>query len=100
MSYNAADPKQVKEREDATRNRRQTEIADIKAIMSMPQGIRFVRRLMATGSIFRTTFTGNSEGMYREGMRALALMVLDDVCLACPEKIVELMIKPKEEGNG
>ena len=96
MSHNASDPKQVKEREDAARNKRQTEINDVKAIMSMPQGVRFIRRLMDKGFIFRTTFTGNSEGMYREGWRAFALMVLEDVRVATPEKITELMIKTEE----
>lgn len=96
MSHNAADPKQVKEREDAQRNRRQTELADIKAILCMPQGVRFMRRMMADGSIFRTTFTGNSEGMFREGARALALKYLEDICTVAPEKIVELMLKKEE----
>lgn len=95
--HNAADPVSVMEAEQRDKNTRDQELLDIKEIISRPEGMRFFRRFMAEGMVFRTTFTGNSQGYFLEGHRNLALKFLDDIAEAAPDKIAELMVKKKKE---
>lgn len=95
--YNAADEKQVKDREEKDDLERVQELEDIKNIMKIPSGLRFFRRLMADGMVFTTTFTGNSQSYFLEGHRNLALKYLNDIAEATPNMVSKLMIVKKEE---
>jgi hypothetical protein len=96
MDYDLADEKKAKDREQKNKNERDQELEDIKTLLALPAGIRFFKRIFAEGCMFRTTFTGNSHGMFLEGHRNLALRFFGDVCEAAPGKIPELIIEPKE----
>lgn len=67
------------ETREERRLRRERELNDIKAVLSTREGRRFVWRLLTIGSMFRTTFTGNSTGYFLEGHRNLALVILNDI---------------------
>jgi len=97
--YNAADEKQVKEQKEKVENERKQELEDIKTILKHPAGVRFFRRLMEQGSVFCTTFKGNSQSFFLEGHRNLALIFFNDICEAAPNKVADIMIKSKEEKN-
>ena len=60
-------------RNDAVKLARQVQVADIKWLMSIKQGRRFMARLLGESGIHRTSFTGNSETFFREGRRDLGL---------------------------
>jgi len=94
--HNAASEDHVKDMEDQLKRERMQELEDIKVILNLPAGLRFFKRLMDKGRIFQTTFTGNSQGMFLEGHRNLVLMFLDDIRIAAPEKVAELMIMKEE----
>ena len=96
-AYNAADEKLVEDAAQKAKNKRNQELVDIKDIISTPAGLRFFRRLLEEGRVFRTTFTGNSQGYFLEGHRNLALRFFDDIAKAAPNKIAELMIRDSEE---
>lgn len=97
MAYNAADEKQAKKVAQKEKNERDQQLDDIKDILSRPSGKRFFRRLLDDGKIFATTFTGNSYTFFNEGARNLVLKYFDDLCLAAPDKVAELMVKEKHE---
>lgn len=94
--YNAADESQVKDRERKAKFEREQELEDVKDILSRPSGIRFFKRMMRKGQMFKTTFTGNSNTFFLEGHRNFALEYFGDVCEACPEKVSELVKIEKE----
>ena len=48
---------------------RENEAADIKLLMSHAWGRRFVWRMLEKSGMYRTSFTGNSETFFREGIR-------------------------------
>lgn len=77
----------------AQKLQRDSELDDLKFLLSTPQGIRFFKRFFDEGSMFKTTFTGNSQGMFLEGHRNLALKFFHDICQACPQKIPELIMR-------
>ena len=95
-SYNASDSVSVMDAAQRDENERDQQLADIKSIISRPDGMRFFRRLMGAGRVFQTTFTGNSQTYFLEGHRNLVLQFFNDIVEAAPGKIAELMVREKE----
>lgn len=75
---------------------RRAEVEDIKWLMAHKQGRRFVHRVLDKAGIYRTSFTGNSETFFREGMRNIGLFVLDEVMVSAPEQFA-LMLKEQSK---
>lgn len=96
MNHNASDEQKVKDADKKNKNERDTELADIKDILSRPSGTRFFKRLLKEGHMFSTTFTGNSQSFFLEGHRNFMLKYFGDVCEACPEKVAQLVTIEKE----
>jgi hypothetical protein len=98
MSYDPFDPS----KRDRTPKREATKLVieqqqeDIRWLMSSSQGRRFMHRLLDTCGVYRTSFTGNSETYFREGMRNIGLILLADVHSLSPEDFVKML---KEHGN-
>ena len=74
---------------------RKKELEDIRWLMGHKQGRRFVMRLLEKAGIYRTSFTGNSETFFREGMRNLGLFVLSEVMEVTPDQFA-LMLKEQQ----
>ena len=70
--------------------------SDIKDIVATPAGVRFFKYIVERGSIFSTTFTGNSNGHFLEGKRAFALDILDILFEVAPEKVPTIILEDKE----
>jgi hypothetical protein len=67
---------------------------DLRALMSAPQGRRFVWRQIDRAGMWRPSFTGDRQGTdFREGMRNTALMLWSDLQRVCPE----LLLRMQEE---
>lgn len=88
--------KQREEREKRTALQRQNDEDDIRWLMGQKRGRRFMARMLAMTGVYRTSFTGNSETFFREGMRNIGLILLADVHSLCPEEFVTML---KEHGN-
>lgn len=97
MAHNAADPKQIGEKENAASRERKQELEDVRYLVKTPAGLRYFRKLLERGMVFTTTFTGNSRTFFNEGGRNLALGVLADVTEAAPEEVVNLMVRTDSE---
>lgn len=80
----------------ANRNR---ELDDIRWLMSDKRGRRVMHKLLASGHIFHSSFTGNSETFFREGERNLALVFFNDVQEAAPERYAEMLKESKEHDD-
>jgi hypothetical protein len=74
---------------------RRQEVEDLKWLMAHKQGRRFVQRLLEKAGVYRTSFTGNSETFFREGMRNIGLFVLSEVMEVTPEQFA-LMLKEQQ----
>ena len=73
------------ERARLEKHARQEEREDVKWLMKYRQGRRIVWRLLELTGVFRSSFTGNNETFFREGMRNIGLMLLAQINEACPE---------------
>lgn len=78
------------------RAQRQREIDDFKFVMSDKRGRRFMWRLLDRAGVFRSSFTGNSETFFREGMRNIGLMYVGELNEHCPERYLQMVNEHKE----
>jgi hypothetical protein len=67
------------------RNATRQRVEDLKSVMSLPHGRRFVWSILETTGLFRTSFTGNAATYFNEGMRNVGLKVVGDLSEHCPE---------------
>jgi len=92
--------------DEATRLKRQTEVEDLKFIMSTKQGRRYVWRQLERYGVFRTSFSSDPLIMaYNEGSRNQGLGLIADISEHCPERYAEMTreqrkAKEKEHGRG
>lgn len=63
---------------------------DMINVLKSESGKRVIWRMLARGGIFKTTYTGNAGTHYNEGMRALALNVLNEVQSADPRSFIAM----------
>jgi hypothetical protein len=91
------------EAEAAERLARETEIADLKWLMSSKRGRRFVWRLLEMSGPFRMSFNTNAMQMaFNEGSRNLGNRLFNEVMTLCPE-MYPVMAKEQQndrDGNG
>lgn len=91
--FNAADHKQVKERERKTKRNRAQELLDLKAVLKLPEGRRFLWRFMAECGVEQTTFNPNAAiAAYASGRRDAGQM-LKAWIVEADEKSLLLMIQ-------
>ena len=77
--------------------RRQIEANDIKWLMSGKQGRRIVWRLLDKAGLYRTSFTGNSETFFKEGMRNMGLFIVAEIHEHCPEAYPLMLTESKAQ---
>jgi hypothetical protein len=89
------------QQEDADRKRllRETEIADVKWLMSSERGRRIIWRLLRTAGVFQLSFDQNAMKMaFNEGQRNFGNQILDIVMKVCPEQF-PAMLKEQQDGS-
>lgn len=87
------------QQDDKARLNLQSELDDIKWLMGSRRGRRIVWRLLERTGIFRSSFTGNSETFFREGMRNVGLMLMAQINEVCPEQYTTMVQEQRENAN-
>lgn len=85
---------QIAAEADRARQIAEAEQADICALMDRPEFRRYLRRYLEITSVFRSTFTGNSETFFKEGQRSIGTTMFGELHLAAPTRFAELMAEP------
>ncbi len=99
MAYvdNAASEKQVKNAERKVRSIEVKASDDLRAVLSSPNGRRFIWRLLKDCKIYEESFTGNSTTFYNEGRRSVGLKILDSVMKADVDMYLKMQLEHKGE---
>lgn len=79
--------------------RAQVEANDIKWLMSSKQGRRIAARLIEKAGVYRTSFTGNSETFFKEGMRNMGLFIVAEVMQHSPEAFALMLTESKAQST-
>lgn len=95
---NAADPKQVKQAKDDEELLRDQELSDVQVMLSSKEGRRYMLRLLRRCYIYRTSFTGNSQTFFNEGMRSVGLKILADITEGSPDLYQTMIKEGQKEG--
>jgi hypothetical protein len=94
------DEEEVVQRAAKEKNEREQQLSDIAEMLAIPAGRRFFYRLFEEGKLFHTTFTGNSQGMFYEGRRNLALVFFTDLCEVDATALAALLLMKAEKIKG
>lgn len=74
----------------------QTEAEDFKWLMGNKRGRRYMWRLLELTGVYRSSFTGNSETFFREGMRNVGLTLLNQIHQVTPDQFA-VMLKEQQD---
>jgi hypothetical protein len=76
-----------------------TEQEDFKWLMGNKRGRRIMWRLLERTGMYRSSFTGNSETFFREGMRNVGLSLLAQVHEITPDQYAVMLKEQKDARN-
>lgn len=100
-NYNTGDETQVKERKTKLQIERENELADLKAILGLAEGRRFLWRLLSFTGVYRETFALNALSMANaEGLRKAGLWLLTEITDADEDRLLQMMRETRKEGTG
>ena len=94
--FNASDEKIVKSAKQKDKNIRDTELEDLRLLISKQWGRRLVWRILEQTGMYRTSFTGNSTTFFNEGQRNIGLWLVDEVLSADADMYLSMI---KENNN-
>lgn len=93
---NAASEKQVKSAKDKEKIRRDNELEDIRSVLAIPGGRRFLWWLMKECKVFGTIWVQNAQIHYNSGKQDVGHMIMKEIIDADENAFVELMRENKE----
>ncbi len=96
---NAGDPKQVEAQQSRLRRQAEHELLDLRAVLSIPEGRRFVWRLLEDTAPLQEAFTGNSTTFYKLGKQAYGRRVLGLILGEMPEVYAQMQREAKEHNE-
>lgn len=79
-----------------TSERREQELRDIKSLLSMNAGRRFIWRQLSIAGLFKNSFTGNNQTFFNCGMQEVGQRLLADVMEADPAAFAKMQVEEKE----
>lgn len=83
---------------DSRKLAREQELADLRAVLNKPQGMRMVKRLLALSNAFGMSFaTDPYSTAFNEGLRQMGIVILRDAQEAAPELMSELFKPAKDQ---
>lgn len=93
---NAASVDQVRAAGFRLKRERERELSDFRAMMQLEEGRRFIWRLLETSGFQKSSFTGNNETFFNEGMRNIGLIVWADLNESSSDLYVQMLQEAKE----
>jgi hypothetical protein len=100
---NAADEEQVKGADKKTKSLREREIDDVRVLLALPAGRRFIWRYLTECHMFTTSFSSDAILMAcAEGERNIGLKLHADILATDPESLVKMQLEhlKEEKKNG
>jgi hypothetical protein len=96
--FNASNEQEVQRAKANDKNKRETELGDLRQLLNSKWGRRLIWRILEKTGQHRTSFTGNSTTFFNEGQRNIGLWLVDEVLLADTNQYLS-MIKENNQGE-
>lgn len=84
-----------KELEKKRKRKFDRDVADIRTILDLPEGRRYLWGLMSEAGVFRTSFTGDNATFFNERKRDIGLSILTSIIEANPSKFQQMQNEHK-----
>jgi hypothetical protein len=98
LVQNASDRNQVRAAGKKEKEFRKRELNDVRSLLAIAPGRRFLWRLLSSAGVFRSSYTGDANGtMFNEGRRDLGLMVLSETTEADPNAYAKMVQESKAD---
>lgn len=99
--YDAGNPDHVKERKVKTKNRRELELEEIKAILAMPAGRAVLWRILAHCEPYKVVSpeTAPSHAYFHNGQREVAHFLMKEIEEAVPGMYPSMQIEASKKDN-
>lgn len=94
---NCSDEEQVKSAKQKEKFAREKELDDLKYLLSVPQGRRFIWRYLEICGVFRSIWHASALIHFNEGKRDVGLHLIGDITEADPEGLIRMMAEAKKE---
>ena len=95
---NASDPEQIKKAGERMQSRRDVELNDMRAILALPQGRRFLWRVIGICGPMKNPFHTDASVMaYNAGIGELGRVLLDDAMEASLEQFLIMFREGKRD---
>lgn len=77
--------------EDRNKRKADRDLTDLKKVLSLVEGRRFIWRLLSDAGVFRSSFNANALAMsFSEGNRNLGLVVLNEILKVSPASFTQM----------
>lgn len=90
-AHNASDPKQVQRNEKNARARRRQQLADLRAVLKLPEGRRVFWALLDHCGVFRSIWNNSALIHFNEGKRDTGLFIMHEIADADPNGLITMM---------
>ena len=97
---NAADPEQVEKAAKKVGLARENELADLKAVLAMPQGRRLLWRLLTHCSVFESIWHPSALIHANAGRQDVGHFIMAEITEANEDALFQMMKENKEKKNG
>jgi len=94
---NAADSKQVKKAGQRERSTREQQLNDMRDILAIDAGKRFLWRLMEHCKVNASVFSASAHIYYNSGMQDVGHFVLGEIMEAQPQAFMDMMVMNNKE---
>lgn len=89
------DEQERRPQSEAAKLAREVNANDWRTQMASKIGRRLIWSLLDKAGVFRTSFTGNSETFFKEGMRNMGLFILDEIQTHAPEALALMLAEAR-----
>jgi hypothetical protein len=91
LTQNAADGEQVRTARKKEKFSRESELKDLRELLALPAGRRFLWRLLGECKTFESIFSQSSMIYYSSGKQDVGHFLLAEISEAQPEALLSLM---------
>lgn len=93
----AGNEKEARERKKQQRTANYLAGEDVKVFMDSKRGRRVMWQILEIAGLYRSSYTGNNDTFFREGMRNVGLVIVARIQEACPESFIQMLSEQKHE---
>jgi hypothetical protein len=95
--FNPEEEDELAAQQKAAKTKRDQELDDIRVLLKLGSGRRFIHRVMSEGKIFHSTFSTDAPtAAFLEGARNLSLKFMRDVIEAEPSSLITLLTEGQD----